>query len=118
MRIGTQGEEIAAQHLAARGFRVVARNWRPRAVGLRGEIDLVAVRGNLIVVVEVKTRRGEGFGGPLAAVTWEKQRRLRRLAAAFLADSGLRARDVRFDVIAVRVGPSGATSVEHLEGAF
>ena len=93
-----------------RGYEVVARNWRCPA----GELDVVARRGPLLVVCEVKTRSSTGFGPPAAAVTLAKQRRLRRAAAAWLRSSPVRGGSaVRVDVAAV-VGDD----VEVIEGAF
>ncbi|HEX2028238.1 MAG TPA: YraN family protein, partial [Nitriliruptorales bacterium] len=75
--LGSRGEELAAAFLEARGYCIVARNWRPGTGELRGELDLVAVRGGVVAFVEVKTRRSEAFGGPFTAVTWSKQARIR-----------------------------------------
>ena len=87
----------------------MARNWRCPT----GEIDLVVRRGRLLVVVEVKARRTEAFGPAAAAVGPVKQRRLRRLAAEWLAASGTRGVEVRFDVVAVT-----GTRIDVIEGAF
>jgi putative endonuclease len=118
--LGHHGERLAADHLADDGLEVIARNWRLSAGELRGELDLVAVdrATNLLVICEVKTRRGEGFGGPLAAVTPRKQAKIRALAAAFLREAGLGYHTVRFDVVAVWLIPGTEPRVEHLAGAF
>jgi putative endonuclease len=88
----------------------VARNWRCR----EGEIDLVARRGGVTVICEVKSRSSDAFGAPVEAVTRTKQLRLRRLAAAFLAASAGGGRgEVRFDVVSVLAG-----RVEVVESAF
>ena len=76
--VGRRGELATESRYVARGYRVVARNWRCRL----GELDLVAVHGALLVICEVKTRRGHAFGGGFEAVGWEKQRKLRQLAEA------------------------------------
>jgi len=101
--LGADGEDLAARWYEARGYRIVARNWRCPL----GEIDLIAVRGATLAVVEVKTRRSAVHGSPAHAVGPAKQARLRRLAAAWLATGGPRRRyDLRFDVVAVTVsGP-------------
>jgi putative endonuclease len=125
--LGRFGEEVAARHLVAAGLVVVARNWRCN----EGEVDIVALDGEVLVMCEVKTRRGIGFGTPRDAVTPAKAARLRRLASRWLADqragagddgggAGDRVRypEVRFDVVSVLRPISGATSVEHLRGAF
>lgn len=120
--LGVRGEALAALHLEEHdGLEVMARNWRLTAGALRGELDLVALdhRGAAVVVCEVKTRPGERFGGPLAAVTPRKQRRIRRLSAAFLTQAALPYRRVRFDVVAIRLpaGP-GRARLTHLPEAF
>ena len=107
--LGARGEELAARWYAERGYEVVARNWRCR----HGEIDIVAARGPVLVVCEVKTRSSDAFGTPAAAVTPAKQRRLRRLALTWLEVHSVRGRQLRFDVAAV-VGET----VTVIEGAF
>ena len=76
--LGRYGEEVAAEHLVAAGLTIVARNWRCR----EGEVDIVALDGDVLVMCEVKTRRGVGFGTPLDAVTPAKAARLRRAIRA------------------------------------
>jgi len=107
--LGVSGEDAAAAWYAAHGYEVLARNWRVR----EGELDVVARRGDVLVVCEVKARTTDAFGTPLEAVTPTKQARIRRLAAAFLAASPVRARVVRFDVAAVLDG-----RLEVVEDAF
>lgn len=93
---------------------VVSRNWRCAAHELRGELDVVAWEGGVLVFCEVKTRRGRDTGGALLSVTPAKYRQLRRLAAAYLAETGLAAVEVRFDLVGVTVpegggpGPTGS----------
>ncbi len=115
--VGRRGEDAALDRYLRTGYRLVARNWRCRL----GEIDLVVARGSVVVVCEVKTRRGSSLGGPFESVTARKQEKLRRLAQAFLASaSGALAgadRDVRFDVASVTVGRDGA-AVHVFEDAF
>jgi len=92
-----------------RGYEVIDRNWRCSL----GEIDLVCRKGEVLVVCEVKSRRSDAFGAPIEAVTMAKWRRLRRLAARWLADHGARCSEVRFDVASVFDG-----HVDLVEGAF
>jgi putative endonuclease len=106
---GRWGEERAARWYAAEGFTVLARNWRVRA----GELDLVVSRDDLIVFVEVKSRANAAFGDPAAAVTPLKQRRLRMLAAQWLAENASRRLTVRFDVVCVL-----GNDVRVIEAAF
>jgi len=70
----------------------------------------------VLVVVEVKTRRGAGYGSPAEAVHWRKAARLRQLAARWLAEHPVRPLGVRIDVVAVRLPRSGGPQVEHLSG--
>ncbi|MGX5679926.1 YraN family protein [Schumannella luteola] len=112
--LGRRGEEIAAQHLTARGLTIIERNWRCA----RGEIDLVARDGDVLVIVEVKTRSGLGFGHPLEAITTAKLARLRQLAAAWCEAHPGHWRSIRIDAVAVIAPRDGAVTVEHLEGVF
>ncbi len=107
--LGADGEARAAAWYEARGYDVVARNWRCRD----GELDVVVRRGRLLVFVEVKTRTSARFGTPAEAVTPTKQRRLRRLAMRYLADTGTTAGELRFDVVAILGG-----ELEVIEAAF
>ena len=80
---------------------VLARNWRCADGDLRGELDLVLRDGGTLVFCEVKARRGRGAGDPVEAVTPAKLRQLRRLAGAFVRESGLRPQAMRIDVVGV-----------------
>jgi putative endonuclease len=106
---GRWGEEQAERWYVRRGFSVLARNWRCDV----GEIDLVLGLDGLVVFCEVKARADDRFGPAASAVGPAKQRRLRRLAASWLAAAGTRGVDVRFDVVAVT-----GVRVEVIEGAF
>jgi putative endonuclease len=110
--LGRYGERVAASYLASAGMAILDRNWRCQA----GEIDIVARDGQTLVICEVKTRSGDGFGDPIEAVTRAKAARLRRLAAMWLQASGLRVAEVRVDVVGVCRRRTGAASVQHLRG--
>ncbi|MFI7605505.1 YraN family protein [Micromonospora sp. NPDC049366] len=112
--VGAYGERCAVRHLIGAGLRPVARNWRCSA----GEIDIIAWDGPVLAFCEVKTRRGGDFGSPAEAVVPAKARRLRGLAARWLAETGTTAEEVRFDVLSVRLPAAGPARVEHLKGAF
>lgn len=112
--VGAAGEEIAVGHLQAAGLEIVERNWRCAQGQLRGEIDIVAWEGDVLALCEVKTRRGHGAGGPLAAVTPRKVAQLRRLAGAYLAASPLRPAGVRLDVVGVLLEHGRPPDVIHL----
>jgi putative endonuclease len=112
--VGAYGERVAVRALESAGYAVVDRNWRCRA----GEIDVVAMRGGVVVFVEVKCRRSSAFGPPALAVTPVKAAHLRAAATAWLTAHALDDAAVRFDVISVLRPPTGAASVEHIEAAF
>lgn len=112
--VGRYGEKVAAAYLTDAGWEVLDRNWRCPA----GELDIVALDGSELVVVEVKTRTGDGYGHPAEAVTAQKLARLRRLAAQWLDAHELHPTGVRVDVVAVRTSARGAASVEHLTGVL
>jgi putative endonuclease len=95
--LGKRGERAAERNLKRRGYRIVARNFR--AAG--AELDLIAMHGDTIVFVEVKTRNGIGAGEPVDSVDQRKQERMRRAAEAFAARRGMSDRAMRFDVVAI-----------------
>lgn len=109
-RLGAHGEELAARWYVARGFEVLARNWRCD----EGELDLVLGRDGLVVVCEVKTRSSTRFGSPFEAVGPAKQRRLRRLGGRWLREAApVRPTEVRYDVVGIVGG-----RIEVIEGAL
>jgi ribonuclease HII len=112
-RVGRRGEEVAAALLARKGYTVLDRNFR----GGGGEIDVIALKGEVIAFVEVKTDLAGGFGGPTARVDEGKQRRMARAAEMYLHLRGCEGLAPRFDVIAVRLKGEGHAA-EHIEGAF
>ena len=112
--LGRYGEEVAARHLRAQGIVVLERNWRCES----GEIDIVGRDGGVLVICEVKTRSGVGFGLPAEAITRKKADRLRRLAYRWLQQHPAGGADVRFDVVSVVRARRGAAVVEHLRAAF
>ena len=107
---GRRAEERAAQHLEARGLRVVGRNFRCRG----GEIDLVARDAATLVFVEVRRRRNARVGGAAASITATKRRRVVLAARYYLATHAAEAqRPCRFDCILLDGG-----TIEWLRDAF
>jgi putative endonuclease len=113
-RLGERGEDAAAAFLERTGMTVVERNWRCSA----GEIDIVALDQDAIVLVEVKTRRTVAKGTPEEAVTPAKQRRYAKLAAAYLQSAGVSDVPVRFDVITLLVVAEDRALLRHHRSAF
>ena len=108
-QIGTQGEEQALQFLLKQGCKLLARNYRVKG----GEIDLIVYDKNTLVFAEVKTRASQAFGGPFAAITPAKQKRIALAAALFIKTNRPKFDSIRFDAIAVL--PQGVT---HIKNAF
>jgi putative endonuclease len=111
--LGRRGEDAACDVYRSLGFAIVDRNYRSG----RGEIDLVARRGDSLVFCEVKTRGSGDWGLPSEAVDWAKQARLRKLAAAWMAARRPGYVDVRFDVVSVIVRGQ-ELDVTHIPDAF
>jgi putative endonuclease len=109
-----EGEEAAIRFLTAHGWSIEAHRFR---MG-RHELDLVARRGALVAFVEVKTRRGGGYGAGREAIGWRKRRALGRVAEAWRLRHG-RPEDVyRFDVVEVLYGSPRDPGVVHVEDAW
>lgn len=109
-RIGQAAEDAAVEFLRAQGLQIILRNFRARF----GELDIVARDGNVLVIVEVRTRSSERFGGAAASVDFRKQAKIRRTATLLLQ----RRRDLarlpaRFDVVAI-----GGSGIEWIKHAF
>jgi len=102
-RLGKEGEELAASHLARRGYTILERNFRTRF----GEIDLVARKDDFLVFVEVRTRRGRSFGIPEESITPNKREHLIAAAEEYLQIHDLADALWRIDLAAVELDRSG-----------
>jgi putative endonuclease len=113
--LGQRGERAAARYLRRQGYKIVGRGERDHF----GELDLVAVDGRTVVFVEVKTRTSHEAGHPAEAVGPEKQKRLTRLALAYLKRHDLLENAARFDVLAITWPDSAKRpTIEHFQNAF
>jgi putative endonuclease len=101
------------RYLIQNGYTLVERNYRTR----RGEIELIVRKDDTLVFVEVKLRRGTGFGGPLEAVTPRKQHTLRSVAEHYLYTRSAHYDTLRFDVIGILADRPNARLL-HVEDAF
>lgn len=117
--VGRYGEDVAVRYLSDHGMRVLERNWRCAS----GELDIVALDGSTLAVVEVKTRRSRAFGSPVEAIDSRKFARLRRLAAMWvdqrrdlLPGWSAAGGGIRLDAVGVLVPRRGPAIVEHLRG--
>jgi putative endonuclease len=119
-RLGRRAEDLVAARLADAGWEVVERNARTRY----GELDIVALDGRALVFVEVKAgRAGSLFGPerPILSIDFRKQRRIRRLATAWMTERRdlPRYEEIRFDAVGVTIDPTGEViDYEHIHGAF
>ncbi len=110
---GRQGEQVAVQHLRQLGMEIVEMNYR---FG-RGEIDIVARDGDVLVFCEVKARSGNQYGDPEYAITPKKQRQIRRVAEGYLFEHEIRQHRCRFDVVAIRWSQR-APMINYIQNAF
>lgn len=110
---GRKGEDLAAAHLEAKGWQLLHRNWRHAGA----EVDIVALDGHTLVLVEVKTRSSVRFGRPEEFVSPKKQRFLAEAASCYMEQFG---HDwaVRFDIVSVLLLKNGKYQVTHFEDAF
>jgi putative endonuclease len=114
-RLGRLGEEQAARFLEARGWTILERNVRSG----RKEVDLIVRRGKVLAFVEVKCRRGVGFGDPLEAITAAKRREIARVARDWLGGRDLPPlTEIRFDAVSVYWPRGGKPRIQHVPDAF
>lgn len=112
--LGLEGEDAAIRKLRSNGWRILDHRFR---MG-RLEIDVIARKGPIVAFIEVKTRRGSGFGSPFEAVTWGKRREIGRVAQAWVDRHGRPGDIYRFDVVGVVSRAGVVTDLVHMEDAF
>jgi putative endonuclease len=112
-RVGREGEARAARYLQELGYEIIQRNFRTR----RGEIDLIARDGKVLVFVEIKTCSSDSFGRPETWVTPLKQRRIAGAALTWIHQNHCENEDCRFDVVAIDLRRT-AGGLEHIRNAF
>jgi len=113
--IGTAAESVAREHLCSRGLTLVCANYRCRS----GELDLVLLDGEVLVVAEVRLRASARFGGARESIDWAKRRRIVRATEHLrLMHAELRSRRVRFDVVVFDAAMPGDGGIEWIRGAF
>ena len=111
---GTRGESLARTDLETRGYEILDTGFRTRY----GEIDIIARDGETLVFVEVRTRRGIECGTAAESVSRQKQWKVSRAAAAYLAANGGDNRPCRFDVVAIDYDPDGRPTIVVYPNAF
>lgn len=113
LQLGNWGESVATNFLEEKGFRILAANWRHR----RAEVDLIAMDGEVLVFVEVKTRSSDYFGPPEVFVTPQKEKLLVRAAHAYMEQID-HDWEIRFDVVSILVRDRQDYEIRHLPDAF
>ena len=122
--LGEIGERLALEHLEAHGFRVVLTNFRvpvgrnSRGVAVTGEIDIIAMDGETLCFVEVKTRRSEEFTPIITAVDRQKQLQIARTAKVYRRIFNITDTPIRFDVVTVLMPKYADHRIELIKGLW
>lgn len=113
---GQLAEQAAADYLSAHGYEIVERNWRCRS----GEIDIIALLDDVIVIVEVRSRSSyaSSFGTPSESITSRKMKQVRDTASVYLHSVRKSNASVQFDVVAVTFDRDETLTLEHIIAAF
>ncbi len=116
IQTGHMGEVLAKEYLEKHGYDILELNWRCRS----GEIDIIAKYNDILVFVEVRTRKSkERFGTASESVDHRKQKKVREIALIYLHFNGKHDHDLRFDVIAIALDDKNNVEIlEHLLSAF
>jgi putative endonuclease len=112
--LGAQGERLAAHEMESRGYRIIEKNVRTKS----GEIDIVALDDAVLVIAEVRTRRGQSYGTAAESITAAKREKLRRVAAEYVQAHPQLPSDYRIDVVLVEMDAAGGfANIELLPAA-
>ena len=113
LELGERGEMLAFEEIKRLGYRNIIRNYRCRL----GEVDLVAEDGDVLVFIEIKTRKGRPLGFAKEAVNARKQKQISKVALSYMKTNNCCDVSARFDVVAVAIG-SGLPQIEVIKNAF
>jgi putative endonuclease len=113
-KTGGAGEDLAAAVLVKKGYRIIERNYRYG----KGEIDIIAKDGDVLVFIEVKARKNLEYGPPELAITKGKQQQIKKIASAYLYEKEIKETDCRIDVIAIQFMPKQKPRINHIKNAF
>jgi putative endonuclease len=112
--LGAMGEELARTYLEDNGYSILMCNYHTSL----GEIDLIAEDGDVLVFIEVKTRRSTKYGSPFEAVTKTKQIKISKVALCYLNKNKLHHRIIRFDVVSILAPSNQKPVIELIKDAF
>ncbi len=111
--VGQKGEQAARDYLEQHGYSIIETNYRCRL----GEIDIIARDGEMVVIVEVRTKTGLAFGRPEESINQEKARKLQRLALQYIQSNYHREVSSRIDLVAVMIEKSSGLvkDIKHIK---
>lgn len=113
--IGNHGENLACEYLISKGYKILTRNYKIKI----GELDIIARRDDLLICIEVKTRRSLNYGHGLESITWKKRQTIRKLAEYYYVSLNNPALKVRIDVIDIVLNQDESLQqLRHIENAF
>src|SRR3989338_2012488 len=110
---GKMGEDIAVDFLQKSGYKIVERNFRCKL----GEIDIIALDKNILIFIEVRTKKTSSFCTPQETVNFSKQKKIQRLSLYYLMKKQIKNKDCRFDVVAIDLS-KGKNGIELFKNAF
>lgn len=113
-KVGGRGEDIAVDYLTNKNFEIIERNYHYG----HGEIDIIAKDNDILVFIEVKTRKNLEFGPPELSITKNKQRQIKRIAEAYLFEKEIKNTDCRIDVVAIMIKSKLPPKINHIKNAF
>lgn len=115
--LGQKGEDLAVEFLKEDGYDILERNWRFR----KTEVDIIAKKNEFLIIIEVKTRKGDSYGEPYTAVDFQKQKALIFAAERYIYSHNIDS-EVRFDILSIILDEDTEgnmrTAIEHIQDAF
>lgn len=112
IEVGQRGEQLAKQYLVSEGYNILNINYRNNI----GEIDIIAMKSNILAFIEVKTRRSLNYGYPYEAVNRKKQEKIIYTSMLYLKERNIRDIQLRYDIVEVYLTPS--IKINHIDNAF
>ena len=110
---GNIGENLAAEYLEKKGYKICERNWHYSRFG---EIDIIALEKETLVFVEVKTRKTTSFGHPFEAIDEKKVNQIKNIAQGFILQTNLKYKSCRIDGISVLL--TNPPTIEHIKNIY
>lgn len=110
--VGKRGEELALKYLLNKNYKILEKNYRSKI----GELDLIALYKDILVIIEVKTRTSLNYGYPYEAVNRKKMNKIIQMSQVYMKEKGLRDIQLRYDIIEVYL--TNDLKINHIENAF